>query len=146
MFGTSAYCGACLAKADKNDKELLYNFGINFGLAFQLVDDILDYTGSKNQIGKNIHQDIIEGKITLPLYYILNDPSTKNNRELFNKLKSQSQEARINDLNILFEKTNAIEKTYAEVHHYCELAKNELKDFSSQDMESLIDVFSKRSY
>ena len=146
VFGTSAYCGAHLANADMKAKKKLNSFGVNFGLAFQLVDDILDFTGQKNQIGKNTHQDIIAGKITMPLYYILNDPTTTNKKALLKKLKTLPTQARIEELDALFEKTCAIKKTYDEVHRFCKLAKKDLKGLGSKDLESLIDVFSKRKY
>lgn len=146
VFGTSAYCGASLAKASQKDRNSLYNFGIHFGLAFQLVDDILDYTGSKDHIGKNIFQDIAEGKITLPLYFALNDPSTEDKKELFDRLNRLSPDERNTDLKILFEKTKAIEKTYNEVNKFCMLAKNDVKNFASEDFDSVIDYYSTRTY
>jgi octaprenyl-diphosphate synthase len=146
VFGTSAYCGAFLAKANMREKKLLYNFGINFGMAFQLVDDILDYTGSPNQIGKNIYQDITEGKITLPLYYILNDPTTTNKDNLYKKLKSLSIKAQSKMLKSLFKKTGALEKTYDDVKKYCIRAKSYLKSFDSKELDRLVDVFSNRTY
>jgi octaprenyl-diphosphate synthase len=146
VFGTSAYCGASLAKAGLKDKISLFEFGIHFGLAFQLVDDILDYTGSKDHIGKNNYQDIAEGKITLPLYFALNDPSTEDKKELFDSLNRLPPDERNNELKTLFEKTKAIEKTYDEVNKYCKLAKRDVNGFTSEDFDSLIDFYSKRTY
>jgi octaprenyl-diphosphate synthase len=146
VFGASAYCGACLAKAKKRDKKSLFSFGINFGLAFQLVDDILDYTGSTKQIGKNIYQDLSEGKITLPLYFILNDHSVTDKKALFRKLKKLSNSHKTKELEKLLEKTGAIEKTFLEVQNFCTLAKKDLVKFDSKELESLVDIYSMRKY
>jgi geranylgeranyl pyrophosphate synthase len=146
VFGTSAFCGASLAKAGQKEKNSLFDFGIHFGLAFQLVDDILDYTGSKDHIGKNIYQDITEGKITLPLFFALNDPSTEDKNELFDSLNRLPPDDRNNELRKLFEKTKAIEKTYDEVNKYCKMAKKDVSGFASEDFYSLVDYYSKRTF
>jgi len=69
----SAACasGGIVAGARQNDIESLKNFGLNMGIAFQIVDDVFDYTSSVEKTGKPIGNDLREGKITLPLIYTL---------------------------------------------------------------------------
>jgi len=69
----SAACasGGIVAGAKKDDIESLRNFGLNMGIAFQIVDDVFDYTSSVEKTGKPIGSDLREGKITLPLIYTL---------------------------------------------------------------------------
>jgi len=69
----SAACasGGIVARAKKDDIESLRNFGLNMGIAFQVVDDVFDYTSSVEKTGKPIGSDLREGKITLPLIYTL---------------------------------------------------------------------------
>ncbi len=71
----SATCasGAVVAAADHETVERLRKFGLNLGIAFQLIDDVLDYTGSEDVVGKPVGKDLREGKITLPLIYALSD-------------------------------------------------------------------------
>lgn len=61
--------GAILAGADEPVKRSVGLYGFNIGVAFQLVDDALDYSSSEKEFGKGVGQDLIEGKMTLPLFY-----------------------------------------------------------------------------
>jgi len=71
LFASCAECGAVLA--DKSDGICLglYNFGLELGRAFQLVDDLLDYTSTVSQLGKPVFSDLQEGKLTLPMLLLL---------------------------------------------------------------------------
>lgn len=68
--------------------ENCYQFGLNLGLTFQMVDDILDYSASSAEIGKSTQNDVIEGKITLPLILTLSTLSTSEIAEIRSLLKS----------------------------------------------------------
>ena len=65
LFAFAAGCGARLAGADEASEKALKTFGEKLGIAFQLIDDVLDYQGE--QSGKTLFADLIEGKLTLPL-------------------------------------------------------------------------------
>jgi octaprenyl-diphosphate synthase len=67
LFAAAAEAGAVSSRADERGASALRSFGENFGLAFQLADDALDYTGSSETLGKNAGDDFREGKATLPL-------------------------------------------------------------------------------
>ena len=67
LFEASARLGAVLAGADKVQEEACADYGRSLGTAFQLVDDLLDYEGNSNDLGKNVGDDLREGKPTLPL-------------------------------------------------------------------------------
>ncbi|MDH3209052.1 MAG: polyprenyl synthetase family protein [Burkholderiaceae bacterium] len=67
LFEASARLGALLAHADAQAEEACANYGRSIGTAFQLVDDLLDYGGATLQLGKNVGNDLREGKATLPL-------------------------------------------------------------------------------
>ncbi|WP_442603331.1 polyprenyl synthetase family protein [Paenibacillus sp. KN14-4R] len=66
--------GAQAAKADPKVVELLYAFGENLGMAFQIKDDVLDFTQSSAQLGKPAGTDLMNGQVTLPVLYALQDP------------------------------------------------------------------------
>ncbi|HEY7347454.1 MAG TPA: polyprenyl synthetase family protein [Ktedonobacterales bacterium] len=68
--------GAIVSNATTEQADALYDFGLNLGIAFQIVDDVLDYTGLKEDIGKPAGNDLRQGLITLPLIYAL---QTQNN-------------------------------------------------------------------
>ncbi|CAI2935847.1 polyprenyl synthetase family protein [Aminobacter niigataensis] len=67
LFSAAAEVGPVIAGASKNDKAALRSYGMNLGLAFQLIDDALDYGGSSKDLGKNVGDDFREGKVTLPV-------------------------------------------------------------------------------
>ena len=67
LFQAAAHSGAVLAGADGHNEAALRDYGLHLGLAFQLVDDQLDYLGDTEELGKNVGDDLAEGKVTLPL-------------------------------------------------------------------------------
>lgn len=67
LFAAAAQTGAVLAGADAVKQRALRRYGLNMGMAFQLMDDVLDYRGSVTSLGKNVGDDLAEGKPTLPL-------------------------------------------------------------------------------
>ncbi len=71
LIAAASETGAVLAGADAPLRRRMFEYGKAVGIAFQLVDDILDYTGSEKALGKRPHQDLREGKITLPLIHAL---------------------------------------------------------------------------
>jgi octaprenyl-diphosphate synthase len=71
LFAAACKSAAILAGADATIQDNLHKFGLQVGLAFQLVDDVLDYTGSSDTMGKNVGDDLAEGKPTLPLIYVM---------------------------------------------------------------------------
>ncbi len=71
LIAAACETGAVLAEADIDTRKAMFEFGRSIGIAFQLVDDILDFAGTENALGKRPLQDLREGKITLPLLYAL---------------------------------------------------------------------------
>lgn len=71
LFSASLRLGAILGRKSEDVEMKLGTYGINLGLAFQLVDDLLDFTSSEEKLGKPIGSDLREGKVTLPLIYLL---------------------------------------------------------------------------
>ena len=75
LFQAAGQCGAILANASDEEELALKRFGMHLGTAFQLIDDVLDYDGDSEALGKNIGDDLAEGKPTLPLIYALEHAS-----------------------------------------------------------------------
>ncbi len=71
LFEAAARLGAVLNGADLATEEALARYGVHLGTAFQLIDDVLDYTSDSQELGKNVGDDLAEGKPTLPLLYVL---------------------------------------------------------------------------
>lgn len=75
LFEAGTRCGAILAERDEETQQQLVEYGRHLGLAFQLVDDALDYDATTEELGKNIGDDLAEGKPTLPLIYAMDQGS-----------------------------------------------------------------------
>lgn len=71
LFEAASHTGSVLAGANTAQENALKDYGLNLGLAFQLVDDLLDYQGSAETMGKNVGDDLAEGKPTLPLIFTM---------------------------------------------------------------------------
>ncbi|GBG14166.1 octaprenyl-diphosphate synthase [Novimethylophilus kurashikiensis] len=71
LFEAATRLGAILCQASSNDEEAMARYGMHLGTAFQLIDDVLDFSGEAAEIGKNLGDDLAEGKPTLPLLYAM---------------------------------------------------------------------------
>jgi octaprenyl-diphosphate synthase len=71
LFAAATRLGALLAGADADTQQALHDYGLQLGFAFQIADDVLDYTADGNALGKNLGDDLAEGKATLPLIHAL---------------------------------------------------------------------------
>jgi octaprenyl-diphosphate synthase len=71
LFSACCEIGALLGGADVRTQNMLRDYGMNLGIAFQLVDDLLDFTGSQDVLGKPAGADLLEGKVSLPLIFLL---------------------------------------------------------------------------
>jgi octaprenyl-diphosphate synthase len=71
LFAAACRTAAILARAPQQVQDALHSFGLEVGMAFQLIDDVLDYAGDSAALGKNVGDDLAEGKPTLPLIYTL---------------------------------------------------------------------------
>lgn len=75
LFEAAAQVGAILAGAAPDQEQALKDYGMYVGTAFQIIDDVLDYSGHPDEIGKNVGDDLAEGKPTLPLIYLMQQGS-----------------------------------------------------------------------
>lgn len=82
LFSAAAQLGAIICNRPEADIQLMAKFGMHLGTAFQILDDVLDYKGSAEQIGKNIGDDLMEGKPTLPLIYAMKQGTEKQKQLL----------------------------------------------------------------
>ena len=71
LFAAATRLGALLAGADAQTQQALHDYGLQLGFAFQIADDVLDYTADEDALGKNLGDDLAEGKATLPLIHAL---------------------------------------------------------------------------
>jgi len=110
LFEASARLGAVLAKSDAAVEETCAAYGRGLGTAFQLVDDLLDYEGATEQLGKNVGDDLREGKPTLPLLLAM-ERGSASERELIRHAIEHGEVARLPDIVEIVRRTGAIEAT-----------------------------------
>ena len=110
LFEASARLGAVLADASHEVEEACADYGRSLGTAFQLVDDLLDYEGSSSQLGKNVGDDLREGKPTLPLLVAM-ERGTHTERELIRHAIQHGEVARLADIVEIVRHTGAIGAT-----------------------------------
>ncbi|MBD9415642.1 polyprenyl synthetase family protein [Pseudomonas sp. PDM16] len=94
LFEASTHSAAALAGSSETQSEALRHFGDHLGIAFQLVDDLLDYQGDATTLGKNVGDDLAEGKPTLPLIYTMRE----GNAEQAALVRTAIQKGGIEDL------------------------------------------------
>ncbi|MFL0795990.1 MAG: octaprenyl diphosphate synthase [Cellvibrionaceae bacterium] len=99
LFASAAEVGAIIAGASEPQKNALKDYGLLLGQAFQLVDDALDYKGNAEELGKNVGDDLAEGKPTLPLIYAMKNGST----EQADMIKTAIEKGGLDKLNDIIE-------------------------------------------
>lgn len=92
LFEAAAQVGAILAGATAQQEQALKDFGMYMGTAFQIIDDVLDYSGSVAQIGKNVGDDLAEGKPTLPLIYLMQQGSQQAAQDVRHALQNANRD------------------------------------------------------
>jgi geranylgeranyl pyrophosphate synthase len=122
LFETSTHTAGIISQIPSQQVELLRKFGYELGMAFQIVDDILDYRGDQAVIGKPVGGDLRQGLFTLPiLCYMENHPEDKNIINILNSDCSINETA-IHQLVSDVANSSAIENSMSEARLFCERA------------------------
>jgi len=124
LFSGCARLGAVLGRCDDAAEQALADYGRYAGLAFQLVDDLLDFTASPEQLGKPVLCDLKEGKVTLPLIYALEDGNSQG-RELVAAVLEEKEfhSVRPEQITALVHNSGALDRTRNLAHEYAYRAK-----------------------
>ncbi len=127
LFAAACEVGPALAGKDKAAQAACRSFGMNLGIAFQLVDDALDYGGKAAKLGKNVGDDFREGKVTLPVVLSFRRGG-ESERAFWNRTLAQSEvsEGDLDTAMALLAKHHAIEDTIGRARHYGAIAKDAL--------------------
>jgi octaprenyl-diphosphate synthase len=140
LFAAACEVGPALACRPKAEQAACRSFGMNLGIAFQLVDDALDYGGKAAKLGKNVGDDFREGKITLPV--VLSFRRGNDAERAFWTRTLERNEATDNDLDFaigLMTKHRALEDTIKRAHHYGAMAKDALGLFPASAMKQALE-------
>lgn len=121
LFEAAARSGAVVAGAPQQLTNSLASYGHHIGMAFQLVDDALDYSSSSTELGKNIGDDLAEGKSTLPLIHVLNKGSSEQAQLVRDAIKSGGLE-QLDSVLAAIQATGAIQHTMNLARHHVDHA------------------------
>jgi octaprenyl-diphosphate synthase len=110
LFEASARLGAVLANANEATEEACAAYGRSLGTAFQLIDDLLDYEGSTTELGKNVGDDLREGKPTLPLLIAM-ERAPESERLMIRHAIEQGEVSRLGEILAIVRGTGALEAT-----------------------------------
>ncbi|WP_426314360.1 polyprenyl synthetase family protein [Methylobacterium fujisawaense] len=119
LFAAACEVGPVLAGRPEAEQAAARSYGMNLGIAFQLIDDVLDYGGTSAELGKNVGDDFREGKITLPI--VLAYRRASEGERGFWRRTLQQGEIGADDLETaldLLQRHGALEETVARAHHY----------------------------
>lgn len=151
LFAAACRVGAVVAERPEEEELALDRYGWNFGIAFQLVDDVLDFSAKQAELGKTVGDDFREGKITLPV--ILAYERGNATERAFWRRCLEDLEQTTNDLDhaiALLERHDALKDAFARAHAYGSTARQALATFPPsrvrQELLELVDFCVRRAY
>ena len=110
LFMAACECAAILAGLDSENQAAARNFGMHFGLAYQLIDDCLDYTN--HPLGKNSGDDLADGKVTMPILLALHETSREESRLIMSAIQ-QKDRSQFTAVQSILQQYDCIERTKA---------------------------------
>lgn len=139
LISAACHIGAVLGNVPKEREDALASFGLNLGIAFQLVDDALDYTSTVEEFGKPVGNDLKEGKITLPLIYTLAQLNPAGKNQLLETISlSLESDGDFRKVAQWVENHGGIPYTVGRARYYRDLAKKELGIFEESSTKSIL--------
>ena len=151
LFAAACRVGAIVAGRPQVEQEALESYGMNLGIAFQLVDDVLDYSAKQATLGKTVGDDFTEGKITLPVVLAFHRGTETERRFWRRSLETLDQKpGDLAHARALMEKHGALADTIARARHYGAIARDALGIFADGPEKAalidLIDFAVRRAY
>ncbi len=125
LYAAAAQVGAMVAADDAEKQMALRNFGWHLGMAFQIIDDVLDYSAKQDKLGKNLGDDLAEGKTTLPLIYALKNANLTQQKIIRDAIINSDQSQFSEIIGILNE-TKALELSAQTAYRFAQKAQKDL--------------------
>lgn len=149
LFEVATQTGSALATDTKKHLAAMQHYGLNLGIAYQLIDDALDYSASAEQMGKNMGNDLMEGKPTLPIIYALRTGSSSEVALLRKAIETGSTE-NLSAIIEIIESTGAIEYTAKTAKQHAVDARKLLTDIPDSPyrnaLQTLAEFVVERNY
>jgi octaprenyl-diphosphate synthase len=133
LFSACCEVGAILGAASETEQSTLCDYGLNLGTAFQLTDDLLDFTATEDVLGKAAGVDLLAGKVTLPLIYSMNgDSSSREMVETVIRQGSYDEVSRVELLGMV-ERAGGLKRARARADQFAEAARASLDNLPDSD-------------
>ncbi len=132
LFEAATRLGAVLCNRSETEERAMASYGMHLGTAFQLIDDVLDYSSSSEEMGKNVGDDLAEGKPTLPLIYAMRNGTTEQS-DIVRKAIEQGGLEYLDEVMVAIKETGAIEYTEQTARQEAELAIQQLEHLPESD-------------
>lgn len=142
LLATACHVGAILGEASRESEAALREFGMDVGIAFQLIDDTLDYVSSEEMFGKSIGHDLEEGKVTLPLIHTLKKCTASEKKQIQDVILSETlHDDGFRKVVSLVSDYGGIEYTLQTAREYVARGKSRLESFpESPDRQALLSL------
>ncbi|TXR52151.1 polyprenyl synthetase family protein [Reinekea thalattae] len=137
LFQASTQTSALLSGCNEQQANALADYGLHLGLAFQLIDDVLDYSGDAEKLGKNIGDDLAEGKPTLPLIHAMSHGSEADAQLIRSAIRQGSLE-QLAAIQKIIQANGSIDYAEAKAQQHAQLAKQALADFADSDYKTAL--------
>ncbi len=137
LFEAATRIGAILGDSDTQLEQAMADFGRHLGTAYQLVDDALDYTANSDELGKNVGDDLTEGKPTLPLIYAMQHGNDEQ-KALIRKAIKQGGLDHIEAITGIIKDTDAIDHTMQQARDESALAKSAISQLADNDYKEAL--------
>ena len=139
LFYLASESGAALGDAPKKSIDSLKSYGYNLGMAFQIIDDILDFTGEQEEMGKPVGSDFLSGNLTLPAILLMEKQPQDNLIEKAFQEKCKGED--IKNIVSKIQNSSIIEQSYAVANDFCFKSKQTLAEMpDSAAKKSLLDL------
>ncbi|MDR3475329.1 MAG: polyprenyl synthetase family protein [Devosia sp.] len=139
LFEAAAEVGAIAGGADAIGRQALRQYGLELGLAFQLVDDVLDYRGERGTLGKNTGDDLREGKMTLPVILALEEANPGEREIISNTLgQSDASDTALAQIVAIFNRHRSLDRTVEKARHHVHRAREALRVLPASDTRTLL--------
>jgi len=134
--------GALIGEVSPEQMKSLANYGLNLGIAFQIVDDCLDFIGTEEKMGKSIGSDLLEGKLTLPLIYAINAANKRDVERIKNSFGlRQINSNDVNEIKNIVKRYRAIDYSLRKAEKYRDISKNQLKSLKDSEYRDALNLF-----
>jgi geranylgeranyl pyrophosphate synthase len=139
LLAACCHAGGILGNHNQTVQTTLKGFGLNFGIAFQIIDDCKDLISEERALGKHPGQDVVAGDMTLPLLDLLDAVGKRERQEIKRMFESKIDKHRLEKIRRMYVNSNALSMTRHTALYYINQAKCKLNELENSDYKKSLD-------